>query len=210
MEYEVQNKALWDKVVATGKFDIDSALSYCGDEDGFLEILEQGSPTFEKCLSDLTSLFEKGLPDEESISLYRIAAHSTKSSSKLIGLMNLSEMALASEMAAKESDVAKISSLHDALVNKVAETIDILNGLFAAEEVEGEVDGAAIMSELENLIVSLTEMDVDAMDASIKKLKQMPFPQGTADKKKELSDAVAMLDIDKALEIISALVNCIS
>lgn len=211
MEYEVQNKELWDKVVATGKFDIDSALSYCGDEDGFLEILEQAVPTFDKCIDDLNTQYGDGLDaaDEEKISLYRISAHSTKSSARLIGLLDLFEMSLASEMAAKDCDVAKISELHGPLIKKVEETIEFLNGLLAREEVKGEVDSDAIMTKLENLIVALTDMDVDTMDSIVKELKNMPFPENAIAKRRELSDAVIMLDADRALEVISALVNCI-
>ncbi len=53
---------------------------------------------------------------------YRIVVHSVKSTSKMIGAMDLSEQSLALEMASKDADADFIFAHHDALVedfNKV-------------------------------------------------------------------------------------------
>ena len=103
-----------DETAEADEIDMQQGLTYCGgDEEGFLEIVGIYYDTREEVAEKLERLFA-----QQDWKNYTIEVHSLKSSSKMIGANALYEMALAQEMAGKESDQEKLLQNHEPLMKK--------------------------------------------------------------------------------------------
>ena len=103
-----------DETAGADEIDMQQGLTYCGgDEEGFLEIVGIYYDTREEVAEKLERLFT-----QQDWKNYTIEVHSLKSSSKMIGANALYEMALAQEMAGKESDQEKLLQNHEPLMKK--------------------------------------------------------------------------------------------
>ncbi len=104
--------------LAAGGIDIETGLNYCsGSEDFYVFLLESYLEEYPEKMGDIKRFYA-----DQDWENYRIVVHSVKSTSKMIGAMDLSEQSLALEMASKDADADFIFAHHDALVedfNKV-------------------------------------------------------------------------------------------
>lgn len=110
------------------EMDISAGLDFCcNDEDFFITILQDyiGADR----VKNLCEMY--GASDW---SLYRIAAHSTKSTSKTVGLTSLSDRFLGLETAAKESDIGYIHANHAAAVSELERVMNILKSIVPPSE----------------------------------------------------------------------------
>lgn len=94
--------------------DTDTGLLYCqGDEEFYISMLE----SFVEESADKKRDLDKFLKDED-LKNYAITVHSVKSTSKMIGIMELSDKAKALEEAAKNDDMDTVSNGMDDLMNE--------------------------------------------------------------------------------------------
>ena len=96
---------------------VTAALPFCGDNlDFYLELV--GDFVAESKMDDLTRCYEA--QDWRS---YEVHVHALKSSSKLIGAIELSELAFIQELAAKQQDPVSLHNGHDACMREYAELL---------------------------------------------------------------------------------------
>lgn len=201
-----------NRIKATGLFDLDSGLSYCGDEEGYVEILEQSPYTFESSLGNLCKFFDIGLSasDESNVIEYRVVAHSIKSTARLLGYTDLFEIGLTSEMAAREMDIDKAIANHQVLVDKTNETIAMIRGFFEDVEEEKVADissGDELTEILEAIRAAAEDFDIDGMDDGVKRLKADNLPDAVVERRKDLISAVANIDTDEVIDIIDSILE---
>lgn len=99
------------------------ALAYCGDEDGFREIIALFHAEGKKRQENLSRYFK-----EQDWKNYVICAHALKGNAKGIGAEELSEMAKALEMAGRENRPGYILEHHEAMMESHERLLEALNG----------------------------------------------------------------------------------
>lgn len=100
---------------------VEQGISYCGDKEGFREILSIYHNEGDNRKSQLLSCFE-----QEDWKNYVIHVHALKSNSKGVGANELSEMALKLEMAGKENRIDYILQHHEELLQAHDELLQVL------------------------------------------------------------------------------------
>jgi len=115
---EDNNDSFVDKLRDIG-IDVESGLKYSmGDMDFYTEMLQEFLAVHNKNVDKLNALFS-----EKAWNEYRIAIHALKSTSKMIGLNELSDKAKNLEFAAKEQEINFIESKHRAFIEQYEKTI---------------------------------------------------------------------------------------
>ncbi len=154
------------EALAQAGINIKTGLSYCGDREGFKDIVrmyhEQGAGRNEQ----LAKLYA-----EENWKDYAIAVHALKSNSRGIGAEALADMALQLEMAGKENRADYIREHHGELLEKHTALLHALavnsflypDGYHAPEAERQEADGAQRVS---------AEIDVDALREKLAPLRE--------------------------------------
>jgi len=200
-----------EKMKATGRFDIDTGVEYCGTLDDYVDILEQCPFTFQSSLDKVEEYFANGLSkaDEKNFTEYRVQAHSIKSTARLLGLGDLFEIAKTSEFAVREENEEKAISNHPVMVEATKDAIRLIEGFFEGidEAGEGESCDEDIVTVLKAIYEAAEDFDVDAMDDGIKKIKCMSIPPSVQERKQDLIAAVANIDSDEVMEIIDEMLE---
>lgn len=100
---------------------VEQGISYCGDREGFREIISIYHKEGDNRKRQLLSCFE-----QEDWKNYVINVHALKSNSKGVGANELSEMALKLEMAGKEGRIDYILQHHEELLQAHDELLEVL------------------------------------------------------------------------------------
>lgn len=101
---------------------LEQALAYCGDEEGFREIIAIFHTEGKKRRENLTRYFE-----EQDWKNYVICVHALKSNAKGVGAGDLSEMARELEMAGRENRVGYILEHHEEMMENHDRLLAALN-----------------------------------------------------------------------------------
>ncbi len=118
IEHEVTNE---EKKFAVGDLDVQKGLTYCGDEEKYLEALAESCVAAKRDQEQLLGCYK-----DENWADYTIKVHALKSGMLSIGAVTLSEQAKALEMAGRGDDITFIQANHEALMtewNRVMEMI---------------------------------------------------------------------------------------
>lgn len=177
---------------------IDTALgiSYCGDLEGFRDIIGMYYSEGPKRRKNLEKLYK-----DKDWGNYVIAVHALKSNSKGVGANGLGELALALEMAGKEGRFDYIVDHHDEMMGRHDALLEVLSknsfvcpgGDAQEDDHSGEGDGNKVTTEaaeteagaasLEELIASLREkldgFESEGIEELLHALEQYNLPDGT-------------------------------
>ena len=119
-----------DAFSVLGELGVDTAagLAYCGgDEQFYKELLTEYAGDPDAKLGELTKYH-----DSKNWKDYSIKVHAIKSTSKMIGAMDLSSVALFLEEASKESDEEKVESRHKVLMESYEKLIRTIYNTYGA------------------------------------------------------------------------------
>lgn len=108
------------KLIRAG-INVEQGISYCGDREGFREIISIYHKEGVNRKRQLVDCFE-----QEDWKNYVIHAHALKSNSKGVGANELSEMALKLEMAGKENRIDYILQHHEELIQTHDDLLQVL------------------------------------------------------------------------------------
>ena len=109
--------------------DKETALMYCGSVEDFLELAEVYCGSGKTYAKDLQTAF-----DNMDLKNYGLISHTVKSTSKTLGALELSDLALGQEMAAKGEDEETVRSNHETFLAEYHRVLFVLSG-----SPEGEV-----------------------------------------------------------------------
>ena len=137
--------------------DIEQALAYCGDEEGFREIIAIFHAEGKKRQSNLSHYFK-----ERDWKNYVICVHALKGNAKGIGAGELSEMARELEMAGKENRIEYILEHHEAMMENHDRLLEALNGN-AFVYPDGSPDGSSVQA-ADKPAFSAAERDASSED----------------------------------------------
>ncbi len=194
-----------------GQIDADQALRYCMNE----ELLMRTVSDFADAAEDMPDLIEK-YASEGDIQNYTIKVHALKSSSKMIGAKELSELAEELEARGDAKDTEAVKAKTPALIEayrKLRSELNRILGRKKADEVP-EAGGAGAEDKREELsLEALGEMyaglrelvdafDFDSADDIISAVGGYRLPEGESARFEEIKKLVKGLERDKILELL--------
>lgn len=107
----------------------EEGLAYCAEDEEFYgEMIEEYILEKDSRVAELNESFNAGDWDR-----YRIAAHSIKSTSRMIGAGELSEAAREMEQAAKEGNKEKLMTEHALFIGEYVKTVEKLASALSGE-----------------------------------------------------------------------------
>ena len=191
-----------------------AGVRYCRGDSGFYEeMLVKFVKDTQRRASDIEASLQK-----EDINNYQILAHSLKSSSKMIGADELSEMAKAAEEAAKNRDLARIRENHGALMEKYRETARCILDVFRPADdtktdlaAKTEVSGEDLLSRLSELQKCLETFEADRAEAMLAEMSGFVY-QGALvrellqDVSKDVEDFELGAAAEKVKELIAGII----
>ena len=155
---------------------IENAIQYSqGDVEFFFQLLQEYINVYELKMNEMESFFQK-----EDFENYRIQVHALKSSSKLVGVDSLSEMARSMEEATVHRDIAYMQENHKELLNKYGKAVrQIAEVLETDEKSSGqtlvEISRDKLSEQLEQLKESLVTYEIDEAENLISELERMKY-----------------------------------
>lgn len=157
-EEESENESEKDNLTLLEEkgFRTKAGMIYCrNDVEYYEKLLAMFADTSEKKITDIETSYQ-----EEDTKNYQIMVHALKSSAKMIGADDLSEMAKGSEMAAKNQDLDYIQEHHAALLEKYRETVRSILDVLRPDEpdIQEEEEATGRLVTKEELISTLSEL----------------------------------------------------
>lgn len=183
-----------------------------GDVEFYKELLTQYAKDAEKKQAEMERLFAAKDWDN-----YRIQVHALKSTSKMVGQEQLSEMARAAEDAAKEHDEAYISAHHTEIMERyreLAQGIDRVLGENAAADEAHSLETGEELSE-EEWLTQLSELkqcfdtfEADRAEALIHEIRNKQY-RGclVADLLADVMQDIDDFEFEAATEKVDALID---
>jgi HPt (histidine-containing phosphotransfer) domain-containing protein len=166
-------------------------------KDTMKEFYELLIPHMDKLLTFYKSL-QINPKYTKAIEGYRIQVHAMKGAANTLGIFPLAGMAKVLEFAAKDEDTERIFQLHPIFQEEWCSYREKLKGVFGIGE-EQEMQQAedwmleSFLSLIEN---AMEEMDVDAADSALERMKGYQFSVKVQSLMPALSAAVTALDED--------------
>ncbi|MDE7429657.1 MAG: response regulator, partial [Lachnospiraceae bacterium] len=118
---------------------LEQAIAYCGDEEGFKEIIAIFHSEGQKRRDHLSHFFK-----EQDWKNYVISVHALKGNAKAVGAGELSEMARELEMAGKENRIDYILAHHEAMMENHDSLLTALdNNIFIYPNAAGKEEAAS-------------------------------------------------------------------
>ena len=190
--------------------DVTEGLQYCrNNEKIFLKIIQKYAEEAEKKIDELRAFYET-----KDFQNYEIQVHGLKSSSKTMGVMDVSELAKEQEFAAKEGNIAKIDADHEKLFSLYQKrTQDILAALSGKAPETGagaKIESGALKEKLQKVLEALETFEAVEAEKIVDELLGSVLPEASfGERLKEMKSLIADFDMreaaKKAEELISVL-----
>ena len=178
----------------------EDGIVYSGGADGFINSLKM----FLETLDANVSIIDKAFKDKD-IKFYTVKVHALKSSARIIGAMELSELARQLEEAGKGYDFDFIVENNDKLISEYKAFKDKLAELIIVEDdsdkpliPEDELEGA-----LEALKELAPQMDYDSIEMVLEQIHEYQLPKDVSDLIVEIEKALKTFDWDKMEELLN-------
>ncbi len=186
--------------------DGEAALNNSGSEDALKTVIRLFRDSVDSKYAEL-----KGFYDAEDWENYTIKIHALKSSSKLIGAMDLSDRAQKLENAGKEGNIGYIKDNFDAFMAdyvKLGKALSEPEKEEKAEEkknVKQQADDEFIKSLFEELCAAAEGKDKDSVDELLKAADDYSYPKETEGMLADIRDLAALNDFDSVTEVLKGL-----
>lgn len=154
------------------------AIKNSGSEDAFQSVLKIFYESIEAKSKELDEYYHN-----EDWKNYTIKVHALKSSAKLIGATELSQIAYSLEMAGKEENTEYIKKTHDSFMEKYTHYRDVLTELYKVSDGEEEdtekpvADENLLESAYEAIMEGAEAMECDILDEVFDELKDYTIPK---------------------------------
>ncbi len=171
-------------------------------QDTMKEFYELLIPNMEKLQTFFKSL-QINPKYSKAIEGYRIQVHAMKGAANTLGIFPLAGMAKVLEFAAKAEDTDRIFKLHPIFQEEWCSYKDKLQGVFGIgeEKEKQEAEGWMLESFLSLIENAMEEMDVDAADNALDRMKGYEFSPKVQELMPVLSAAVTALDEDAVKQV---------
>ncbi len=149
---------------------------------------------------EISSLSEQICTDE-GLTGYRIRVHALKSTSAMVGILSVSEIAKLLEAAAREGDTGRISAMTPVLLEEIMKFKERIKPVVDETVDLGSGDPALLAARLGMLCASMQEMDISGTDELMQQISSYSYEP---DIQKEIDQLTALaegLSYDDALQL---------
>lgn len=178
------------------EIDSEQGILNCGSEEGLRKAIEIFISTADAKADEIAGLYTAG-----DIDGYTIRVHALKSSARIIGAMELSELARALEAAGKDRNSEFISEKTDELLSDYRSLKKVLSESLEPEEKINKIPATPeILADAYNTIFELASMmDYDSIEIIFESLRQYEFEKEDAVRLEKIKRSMEALDWDNVL-----------
>lgn len=179
-------------------------LENCGSRELFLQTVKSYVETAGEMRDALTHALDEG--DSRN---YAIKVHGLKSTSRLVGAMKLSEMALELENIGNEGDIEKLREKSPLLIRLYDDVIEFMTGFYGLKEDDSQKPEIS-KTEFKELLRAMRDANLqfatDRVDEIVETLSNARVPEEYAGDWAKLKAAVFDIDRETIEKIISKIV----
>ena len=188
-----------ERVSKTGCLDHESGINFCGSEEGYISALKIFYTTITSKSDEIEQLYSS-----EDWDGYTIKVHALKSSARIIGAEELSDLAKELEFAGKEGKTDVIREKTETLLKMYREFDAILTLVFEEDKAKDmEMISPEIMNDLyEKLKKYACDIDYDQMEMIMDELEKYDFPDEEKDRYMELKKYWDEVDYDAIVRLL--------
>lgn len=181
------------------ELDADSALKNCAVPELLFSTIQKYHASIDEKASELQNFYDSG--DWKN---YNIKVHALKSTSRLIGAMELSKKAEQLELSTNSNQTPDIQKEHEELIENFLKFKQILEPL-TKENVSGEqnveISNEELMGKIQQMIDCANNFDIDGLDNLVKELSSVILPIDFSQKFCKIRSSVENIDF-KELRIL--------
>lgn len=177
--------------------DPEAAVKNSGSEEAFLSVLKIYYDSYEVKSGEIQKFF-----DSEDWENYTTKVHALKSSSRLVGAIQLGNDAEAMEMAGKERDIGYITAHHEALMNEYRTIIDALTPELGVADDRPDIPADMLKDAYAGLSEFAEAMDYELAKMVTDSVKEYRLPEDDSERFVRLGECLSRLDWDGIKEIL--------
>ncbi len=174
------------------EIDVDAALRNCGSSELLFSTIEQYHSSINQKALELQNYFEA-----EDWHNYEIKVHALKSTSRLIGAIELSNLAEHLEKSANQNDIDEIQLKHKELINTFIDYLRILEPVLknkSDDSLKPEISKEQLKERIKLMIEYAEAFDIDGLDNIVKELTNFKLPLDFSQKFVMISQYVQNVD----------------
>lgn len=181
------------------QLDAEAAVKNSGSKEAFLTVLKIYYDSYQAKSDELKNYYNTG--DWEN---YTVKIHALKSSSRLVGALDLGDAAEKLEMAGKEGNIEYISANHASAMEQYKNIVDSLSVEFGNSDDSDlpEIDQATLSELYEGLSEFAYAKDIELARMVITSAGEYRLPADDADRFKRLQAKVEQMDWEGITEIV--------
>ena len=181
-------------------FDIKKAIANCGSSQGLMDALRSYYDSYQDNSRQIKDYY-----DSESVGNYTTKVHALKSSSRIVGLMELGNLAESLEKAGNEGDLSFIKKSTDKLLVMYREATALLAKIFekAEDDSEKEVITPNKLKEAYTAMKEIAQMfDYDSILMVLDSIEKYKMPDDEKERFEDLKSAIRNADWDQIISIL--------
>ncbi len=180
---------------------VELGIQNSGGAGAFLNALDMFLDTIDDNASTLQKAYDEG-----DVRLYTIKVHSLKSSARIVGAQELSELAQALEDAGNKENMEFIRANHEKLLSLYRgylEKLAPLRGAIETEAARTPIPDDELRDAYEALRELIPQMDYDAVEMVLAQVEEYRLPDKDAQTFGELAKALKRFDWDRLEELMT-------
>ena len=185
-------ESLIQKLKNIKEIDVDSGIKFCGTPELLLTTINQYYSSINQKALELQNYF-----DSEDWNNYEIKVHALKSTSRLIGAIELSKLAEHLEKSANQNDIEEIQLKHKELINSFLDFLRLLEPIVNNEDddsLKPEITKDQLITKIHQMIEYADSFDIDGLDNIVKELSNFQLPLDFSQKFVKISQYVQNVD----------------
>ena len=176
--------------------DVSEGIKNCGDAEGLMDIARSFHDTAQKKKQDIVDAYR-----EERWKDYTIFVHAMKSSARLIGAMELSEMSRKLEDAGNAQDIDYIKSHSDEMISLLEQIDEGMTGFDEAQENLNPISESQLKEAYQVIYDFSQKYDHKMIEALLDSIKEYSLEKEDEEVFAKLKDMLMVLDWDGMAEL---------
>ena len=194
---------LLSQIGAIEGIDVKAGIKAAGDKEVYLSVARNFYDTAVMRMDMIKSYYES-----EDIENYTIQVHALKSSARLLGAADLSEAALALEMAGKEGNLDTIKKDTGNVLSEYGRFKEALSGVFGGDEEDDrpEISEKELKANLTDMHELLDAFDYDTAKDLLESMEEYKVPAQFKEIYDKIKTGMAEVDRDRVMDLIKEII----
>ena len=199
-------KEILQKLSELDFIDVKAGIKNNGNTRAFLEILSMYVDSIDDKSAQLNRMY-----NENDLTNYTINVHALKSSSRIVGLMELGEDAQKLETASRNRETQFIRINHERFIEKYLGVREPLKSILKASGMEEGIDEEKAMADAlklnrvyNDIKAAAEEMDIDKLEEIISDIKNYSIPAEDEESIDAIRKAIDDFDYDAVVKVVEA------